>query len=224
MKKRESRQGIGRERTAFTLRFHMIRFMMLFLAVMIFTVWLFQTCCLGLVYERVREREMETAARSIEGYVGSGYLEQAVYSASRDGIMSILVYRIDGDQAIRVAMGLSDVEEEKISLTSPKGMAELYAKAKESDGAYHAHLTFGGKEIHQSLPQRLFPWFMGGDARSGREVIHMVYVHLCEDASGGEYMLLLNTALEPMTPLVHTLQRQFFWIFSILMVDSRFDP
>ena len=198
----------------------MIRFILLFLAIMIFTVWLFQTCFLGLVYQRVREKDMERAAKSIAECINSDHLAQTVYSYSKDDMLNISVYRIEGDQAIRVDMRQSEMEE-NISLTSPQGKAELYAKAKESDGVYHTHLTFGGKEIQQTLIQRLFPWMnvREGD-NSIREMIRMVYVHLCYDVNGGEYMLLLHTELEPMTPLVHTLQRQFFWIFGILLVIS----
>jgi signal transduction histidine kinase len=48
----------------------------------------------------------------------------------------------------------------------------------------------------------------------------MAHIRLFNDSVGNEYMIFLNASLEPMAPLVHTLQQQFIWIFVILVLFS----
>lgn len=217
MKRSAFRKRVKCAKSNICLRFHLIRFLIIFLAIAIFVTWLFQVGLLDFVYEKVRKNDMEQAAELISLQVGREQLTPTVYAASMDGLMGVSVYRIDGDQAYLIASEAPIADHEQISLFSSEEMATLYEKAVENEGDFQTQLTFGGKEVKVNFLQRLFPRiFRKSESFVSSEMIHLVQVRLCNDQFGNEYMILINSSMEPMTPLVHTLQRQFGWIFVIL--------
>jgi len=204
-----------------SLRFYLLRFLVIFLAVVIFITWLFQVGLLNLLYENVRKKDMEKAADEIIETIGTKRFTQTVYMLSMDNLLNVQIYVIDGEQAVRIASESPDTEENGISLVSSKGLAKFYADAKENGGSYHTQLTFGGQEVERNFLQMLFPWaYEKSDSFVSQEMIHLAHIRLHIDEKGNEYMLFLNASLEPMAPLVHTLQRQFIWIFAILVLFS----
>lgn len=215
------RHCVKSSKSNISLRFHLVRFLVIFLAIVIFITWLFQVGLLDVLYENVRKRDMEQSAEDIVKQIDSEDLSKAVYTASMDNIIGVIVYQINGNQAVRIASEVPTADEETAALFFPKELSRLYGDAKNAGGSFHTKLTFGGKEVQIGFFQRLFPWIFGkADSYVSEEMIHLVHVRLCEGADGTEYMLLLNTELEPMTPLVHILQRQFIWIFAILVLLS----
>ncbi len=220
--KRTMRQGknIETAKSDITLRFYLLRFLVIFLAFVIFVTWLFQVGLLNILYEKVRKKDMEKAANEIIETIGTKQFTQTVYTLSMDNFLNIQIYLVDGEQAVEIASESPDTEENAISLVSSKGLANLYNNARENDGFYHTQLTFGGQEVKRGLFQRLFPWAYKSESFVSREMIHLAHIRLYNDVNGSEYMLFLNASLEPMAPLVHTLQRQFVWIFAILVLFS----
>ncbi len=221
MKPKDFRKKAEAAKANISLRFHLIRFLVIFLAIVIFITWLFQVGLLDVLYENVRKRDMEQSADEIVKHIGTDELPKAVYTASSENLIGVVVYQINGNQAVRIATEVPTADEETVSLFFPKELSRLYEDAKAADGSFHTKLTFGGKEVQIGLLQRLFPWAIGrSDSYVSEKMIHLVHVRLFEEEDGTEYMLLLNTALEPMMPLVHILQRQFIWIFGILVLLS----
>lgn len=211
--KREMRRN--RKSTPISLRSHLAWYMLIFLSIVLMTTWLFQVGLLDVVYEKVRERDMEQVGERIAAAVGSDTLEDVVYHSSMDELMEIAVYRIDGGRAIRItANNFSGDSEEAPSITN-RHMAGLYKRAVAAGGSLHTQLTFGGHEAHYTIWDKLFPK-SNSDVERGS--VSMVYTMVWKDSAENEYMLLLNTSLEPLVPMVHTLQRQFVWIFGILSV------
>ena len=200
-----------------SLRAHLVRYMLIFLGIVLMITWLFQVGLLDVVYEKVRERDLEQVGDRIAEAVGSDSLEDVVYNISMEELMEISVYRIDSGRAIRVASNTFSGDMGSAPLISKHRMAELYKCAAEAGGSFHTQLTFGGHEANYTVWDKLFPK-TNSDVERGS--ISMVFAHLCEDGDGNEYMLLLNTSLEPLRPMVHTLQRQFVWILGILSVIS----
>ncbi|MBR7098747.1 MAG: hypothetical protein IKC59_04965 [Clostridia bacterium] len=199
--KKKFRHRVESAKSNISLRFHLVRFLVIFLAVVIFITWLFQVGLLDLLYENVRKRDMEQSADDIIKYIDSDELSKAVYTASMDNLIGVVVYQINGNQAIRIASEVPTADEETVALFFPKEMSRLYSDAQNAGGSFHTKLTFGGKEVKIGFFQRLFPWIFGkSDSYVSEEMIHLVHVRLCEGADGTEYMLLLNTALEPMIP------------------------
>lgn len=217
MREQSVRKKAESAKANISLRFHLIRFLIIFLSIAVFVTWLFQVGLLDFVYEKVRKKDMAKAADVISANLEQEQLEATVYAASMDGLMNVLVYRIEGGQA-RLVASQTTMDAREIS---PNGLSRLYEKALENDGVFQTQLTFGGKEIKLNLFQRLFPRaFVKSESFISQEMVHLVHVRVCNDAEGNEYMIFLNSSLEPMTPMVHTLQRQFVWIFVILLLIS----
>ena len=185
MREQSVRKKAESAKANISLRFHLIRFLIIFLSIAVFVTWLFQVGLLDFVYEKVRKKDMAKAADVISANLEQEQLEATVYAASMDGLMNVLVYRIEGEQA-RLVASQTTMDAREIS---PNGLSRLYEKALENDGV-------------------------------SQEMVHLVHVRVCNDAEGNEYMIFLNSSLEPMTPMVHTLQRQFVWIFVILLLIS----
>lgn len=213
-KKTESARNVG-------LRSYLLRFLVVFLTVVIFVTWLFQVGLLNILYEKVRKRDMENAADEIIEAIGTKRFHQTIYMLSMDNLLNIQVYRIDGSYALQIASETPDTDENAASLVSSESLAKFYSDAKKNEGFHHTQLTFGGQEVKTGLFQKLFPWAYGrSETFVSREMIHLAHIRLYTDVDGSEYMIFLNASLEPMAPLVHTLQRQFIWIFAILVLFS----
>ena len=207
--------------TEASLRSYLLRFLVIFLAVVIFVTWLFQVGLMNLLFERVRKSDMEKAADEIVEVIGTRQFSRTVYVLSKENLLNIQVYQINGTRALQLASETSDMDESESFIVSAENLSSLYADAKENDGSYHAQLTFGGKEVKTGIFQKLFPRVFGKtEGFVSSEMIHLAHVRLYTDANGNEYMIFLNASLEPMTPLVHTLQRQFVWIFVMLVLFS----
>lgn len=215
---RKKKDGSGKApRRRISLRVYLIVFMLLFLAVVLLVTWLFQVVLLDAVYEGVRRRDLKRAAGLISDALGEDNLSDVVYETAMDGVMSILVYRIDGERATEIVSENATVGSKPLFIT-PEGMSELYVKAVSEGGSYHAKVTFGGALVEHSFVQSLLPTDPGeSDSFVTPEMLNLLYVQISEDAAGSQYMLLLSTALSPLTSMVNTLQRQFVWIFGILL-------
>ena len=101
-----------------SLRFYLLRFLVIFLVVAIFVTWLFQVGLLNILYEKVRKKDMEKVADEIVQTIGTKRFTQTVYALSMDNLLNIQVYLIDRDRAIQIASESPDTEENDISIIS----------------------------------------------------------------------------------------------------------
>ncbi len=205
-----------RLRSKFGLRAHLIFVMLLLLGLFLLITWIFQSVFFELVYENVRRRELERTADKLSAVLGEDRLQPTVYDLSMDGLMSILVYRIDGSQGVRIAYQHATGEIEKNFTITPEQISKFYGEALSSETGYHTQVVFGGQEIGRSFFQSILPLRQNGDALP--ETVNMVYARVCKDASGVQYLLLLNAPMTPLTSTVETFRHQFTWIFVILLV------
>lgn len=220
MKQASTKSGVRAKKphATFSLRAHLIWFMLIFLAVVLLVTWLFQVALLDVLYESVRMHDLERASEQVADALGGEQLQEVVYDVAMDGLMGVLVYRMDGDRATEIVSGNATAPEGSIFIAT-EHMSKLYLKAQKAGGTYHAKVTFGGHEVEHSFWQTLFPPDQSDvETVVTPEMMNLMYIRLCEDADQNQYMILLNTALSPLTPMVHTLKSQFVWIFTILLV------
>ena len=221
MNRKKEERPHNKFRTDLSLNFHLIRFLVLFLIVTILVTWIFQVGLLDLIYEKVRERDMINEANELAHQVGTEQLREAAYEVSTESMMSVLVYQITGQRAILTASEGPVQDQAHISMISSEVLTNLYQKAVNNDGSLQTQLTFDGAQTQSNLFQRIFSSIsLKKDPFSPHKTTHMVHIRVCNDASGNEYMIMLNSSMEPMSPLVHTLQRQFILIFFVLLLVS----
>jgi len=207
----------ARKHSGVSLRAHLVLYMLLFLGLVLMITWLFQVGLLDIVYEKVRAGDMEDAAEELSAAVGTGNPEMTAFEIAMREIINIRLYRINGGKAVEVLSQSTGLLDKSILGISPFRMSEIYKKASENDGALHLHLTFGGQEVERSVWTRLFPRGGVGSERDS-SALNQAYVYLFRDEIGDDYMIFLYASLEPLSPMVNTLQRQFVWIFGILAV------
>ncbi len=205
-----------RLRSRIGLRAHLICVMLLLLALFLLITWVFQSAFMELMYESVRRRELERTADKISAELGGERLQPTVYDLSMDGLMSILIYRIDGDRGVRIASQHATEEIEKNFTVTAEQISKFYGKALSSEEGYHTQVVFGGQEIGRSFFQSILPIRRSGEVAP--ETVNMVYARVCEDAGGVPYLILLNAPMTPLTSTVAIFRHQFWYIFVILLI------
>ena len=200
-----------------SIRAHLVRYLLIFLAVVLLGTWLFQVGLLNFVYEKTRENDLENAADILKNELGSDSFEDVAYNLAMDRFMSVIVFQINGGKATRLFSQSYTFPEKHVPGISPQRMGELYAMTVEAGGELHLQLTFGGYEVRRTLWDKV-RFDVTDEKSSVSGGADMVYIYLCQDADGRDYMLFLNVSLEPLLPMVNTMQQQLILIFVILIV------
>ncbi len=194
-----------------SIRWKLIVYFAIFVAVALLVMWVFQVYLLNNFYELIKRREMAHSSTELANYIEDETLDMHAYDQAMDGVMAVAIYRMDRDspkQMISV-----DATGQSTGITLPTQQLEkYYSKAAEHGGSYTGNFTLGGIEV----PGRGFPIFQfKEDAYPGVRLMHM---RLVEGESGNIYLILLNAARQPLSTTVQILRTQFLWIFSILLV------
>ncbi len=198
-------------RNGFSIRWKLIVYFAVFVAVAILVMWVFQVYLLNNFYELIKRREMAHSATELANYVENENLDIHAYDHAMDGVMAVVVYRMDRD--VPEQMISVDATGQTNGITLPTQQLEkYYTKAAENGGSYTGNFTLGGVEVRG----RVFPVFpFQQDNSPGVRLMHM---RLVEGESGNIYLILLNAARQPLSTTVQILRTQFSWVFSILLV------
>ncbi|MBE6620683.1 MAG: HAMP domain-containing histidine kinase [Ruminococcaceae bacterium] len=222
----ESR-GIG-------IQWRLLGYLSLFIAFALIVLWVFQVHMLVPFYENIKRREMGQTADGLalalenEGAtLPSSVFDDAVWEYAETYNTCIQVWRVEGDRARIVAS--ADISDGCIiHHISGDRIARLYRLAKEEGGTYSGKVKFhrGG-----------MIWMDNdGTVREStqipdEEVKNPVIAHKNDDVSavlariktgadGMEYVIMLDSELEPLNAMVSTLYAQFSWIALILLVSA----
>ena len=223
----ESR-GIG-------IQWRLMGYLSLFIAFALVVLWLFQVQMLVPFYENIKLREMEQTADGLalalenEGAtLPSSVFDDAVWEYAETYNTCIQVWRVEGERARIVAS--ADISDGCIiHHVSGDRIAQLYRLAKEEGGTYSGKVKFhrdgmiwmdndGTVRESTQIPDK-------------EEIKNPVIAHKNDDVSavlariktgadGMEYVIMLDSELEPLSAMVSTLYAQFSWIALILLVSA----
>lgn len=199
-------------RTGVSIRWKLLLYFAIFVAVAVFVMWVFQVYLLNNFYELIKRREMTHSASELAGYVEDDALGLHAYDQAMDGVMAVAIYRMERGSTPKQIISV-DATGQTTGISLPEQQLDkYYQKAVENKGSYTGNFTFGGVEV----PGRAFPIFQfNQNAYPGVRLMHM---RIVQGESGSIYLILLNAALQPLSTTVQILQTQFFWILSILLV------
>ncbi len=201
---KKARQGVS-------IRWKLIVYFAIFVAVALLVMWVFQVYLLNNFYELIKRREMAHSATELGNYIEDENLDIHAYDHAMDGVMAVAIYRMDRDapkQMISV-----DATGQTTGITLPTQQLEkYYNKAAENGGSYTGNFTLGGIEVRR----RALPVFQFQQDNSPS--VRLMHMRLIEGESGNIYLILLNAARQPLSTTVQILRTQFLWIFSILLV------
>ena len=91
-----------KSRAGFSIRWKLIVYFAIFVAIALLVMWVFQVYLLNNFYELVKRREMARSAQTIVYHVEQQDLEMHAYNQALDGVMSVAVYRIEGEEVSQI--------------------------------------------------------------------------------------------------------------------------
>ncbi len=205
-------------RDSVSVRWKLAFYMSLFVAIVLIITWVFQVFLLDIFYRSIKKNEMEETARKLAHNLESEEtLKQAAFVEAADHSLCVVVYRIQNgpkEQVINIDATGSNV----VFSFSENRLHEFYRRAVQNNGTFSTKIALGGVEVHDStiFDQFHFP-FENGQTKLPSKNIRLLYVTLTTDTTGTEYMIVLDSNIQPLDATVQTLANQYLWIAMIVL-------
>ena len=203
-----------------SIRWKLLMYMTVFVAVVLLVTWFFQIFLLGNFYRYVKKQEMKESSELIVQNLESDSLPTVARHTAVDHSLFVTVFKIENGNAENVA--IADATGKGVpGALSNQHLVRFYQKAKESGGSYYSRLAFGNVEFPEEGFFDQLPFVKGKEEQKiSPNNMRMLYVSVAEGASGSEYLILLDTSLQPFDTTVYTLTRQYLWIVIIILIAA----
>ncbi|MBQ7347972.1 MAG: HAMP domain-containing histidine kinase [Clostridia bacterium] len=205
-----------------SIRWKLVVYMTLFVAIILLVTWLFQIVLLDAFFRAVKKNEMREAADALAVKVASDDLQTAAYGEAIDHSLCVTIFRIAENGSERMVN--IDATGSNFTVTlSPEHLGKLYNKALENEGTYFSRIAFGGFEVSDgsiSFDNLPFSDERGTEKKIPTKNMRMVYVKLVQGTDDSTYMILLDASLQPLDSTVRTLGTQFLWIAGIILIAA----
>lgn len=230
----------SKEKPMVGIQWRLMGYLSLFVAFVLFVIWILQIRMLAPLYEDIKNREMRNTADALSGLLQREEtfeadkdmtLKNAVWTYAGDYNICVRVWRVvEGHARIAASADVSD--DCIIHHVTGDRIAELYVQAKERGGSYSCKVSFyldgmvwmdNDGNLHVSgeidgaaaeeIRDNMTPPYEDND-------VSALYVRLVEGADGMEYVIMLDSELRPLSATVSTLQAQFYWIAAILLATA----
>ncbi len=205
-------------------------YLCLFTLFILAVVWVMQIGLLKYFYSQSKSKELSVADRALVEAINtsSGELEQTVEMCATDYRLCIRVFRVEGTTARQVAS--ADVSADCVIHRISDGfLTYLYNEAIHAGGLYvkkvspdvlfltkpDAMAGWSGPNRPPQEDKENFRDFMWSPTLSGDVNVLQVRVITGEDRAN--YIIMLNSELEPLNATVETLKTQFWMIAFILL-------
>lgn len=190
-----------------SIKWKLLGFLAVFVAVLILMLWLFQVVFLESIYEAIQTRTVKVTAESIARRIDSDELPAQLLKLYEQNRISCRVVTAEG-QDVACVVGM----ESTIKDLLPVQLMLIYATAARDGGATLEVLD--AEELQSSIYQPLF----GG--RRERNVRTIIYGKLVTSSDGGKLMILLNSTITPVNATVDTLRAELVVITIVMTVLS----
>ena len=205
-------------RPGVSIRWKLIVYFAIFVAIALLVTWIFQVYLLNNFYEWIKSREMVRSAEMLSTHIGKEDLDIHVYDQALDGVMAVGIYEFVGKNATQVA-NVDATGHAGIALPQSQ-LSKYFNKAAQNAGNFTGKFTLGGIEVNDTeLP--LFVTNKKGD-RSNETNIRLVHLQLVQGEGDTIYLIVLNASLQPLSTTVQILRTQFLWILTILLICAGF--
>ena len=178
--------------------------LLIFVAVMLVVIWVFQVALLNWFYEQSKMEELETTDKALSAFLTNP--QELNNTAS--------FYATEYDECIRVFIVESDEAREIVKdvCTSPSCLIHHVSSETLSDYCSKAMNSEDGVYIEQLAHSDPHSKHDTGDFGT-------VYVSI-KQSDGNTYVIMLNSDHVPLNATVNTLQMQFSWIAFILLIAA----
>lgn len=176
--------------------------LLIFVIIMLCTIWIFQVELLNKFYQRSKMEELDLTKKTVCQAIDDGKnIEREVVRHSYQFDTCISVYKMVGkNQAMEITSSHVNATC-LIHHISPEALSRFYTEAKEQGGEY------------------IDKW-KRNPVQSDMTSISTIYVSIHTDNEGNEYILIFNSELEPLNATVITLEKQYGWIAGILVIGA----
>lgn len=210
-----------RTKKGISVRWKLLLYMTGFVVIILVITWFFQIFLLDDFYRMVKRKEMKEASEMLEESLDSKEMSDIARKCAVDYSLYVTVYRISNDAAEKIVHADDTGNSVPVNL-SEKDLQRFYNKAKENGGAFYSRLAFGHLEVPEDDLLDMIPFIP--DEEEEQKIpdksIRMIYVSIAEDASNAEYLVFLDTSLQPLRSTVRTLGLQYGWILIIILVAA----
>ena len=210
---------IRREKARDTIRHHTtgIRWriflcLVLFVLMLLMTLWFFQIRMLGYFYEREKYDELELVSEDLISHLEMEHFDDRVDLTAKEKNICVCVFRIEGSTATAVA----DADANSncvVHHLSAELLSNLYDNAKKNGGTYDKRMQF----VKNDEPGEDDFYVPGMHDPS--KAVNVLFVRLVT-VEGREYLLVLDSMLSPIRTIISTLQVQFSWIVMLLLIAT----
>ncbi len=214
--------GGGRISISWKLFAYLVIFTLFILAV----VWVMQIGLLNYFYSQSKNKELAIADRALTEAVMErpSELDRTVETYATDYRLCIRIFRVEGTTARQIA-GADVSSDCLIHRISDKFLTYLYNEAVENDGLYVKKVS--PNVLFLTNPDAMSGW-MGpqGDRENFRDFmwspsmsgdVNVVQVRVVSVQGGENYIVMLNSEMEPLNATVETLKTQF-WMIAIILL------
>ena len=173
--------------------------LILFVAMILIIIWVFQIVLLNRFYENSKIEGFGITNEMIELSIGDTEdIKATVYTRSVETDTCIRVFKIVDGEAL-------DIADSDVSMgcfvhhTSGENLYQLYSRAESNGGIYSRRIV---------------------NPQDKDSTLSMVHVAIVEGYDSYTYVIMQDSELVPLNATVKTLERQFGWIMSVLLIGA----
>ncbi|MCL1976037.1 MAG: HAMP domain-containing histidine kinase [Firmicutes bacterium] len=202
------------------LRWRIFLYLLGFTALLLLLLWLFQTVYLDSFYRRVKISEITGAASAIAHNIDNENILTTLDRLAAEREMCIQIFNLsvmgDSERQEEIAGYDADVLPDcLIHHLSLIEVSRLYNSALEAGGPYTE--VINGNDLHGRIIENGFFIIRRPGAGPGES---MVLSQVFNGVNGDEFLLLLDSKLQPVNATVHTLRVQLTFITALMVVTA----
>ena len=210
----------AQKRVGFSIRWKLIVYFAIFVAIALLVMWVFQVYLLNNFYELVKRREMDRSAQTLAYHVEQEDLKMHAYNQALDGVMNVAVYRIAGEDVSQI-VNVDATGHSGITMPSNQ-ILRLCQKASENGGSFTGRFTLGGLEVDNREWPPLPANKNEAETQANNKNILLTHFQLVEGTNQSHYLIILTANLEPLSSTVQILKTQLSWVSAILLICAGF--
>ncbi len=186
-------------------------YLLLFLAVMIVLLWLFEIVFLDDFYKAIKISQVRHAAEAISQNIDNESLIALVRRFATENQMCVSIVDEDGITYISADVMPGCVIHNTPSITTSR----LYSLAETEGGSYLNTIERSAFRDETYDDSKFFGKVPAKDM--GMSTI-VLYTKIAPEVNGENYAVIINTNISPITSTVDTLRTQLLWITAIMAV------
>lgn len=208
------------------LRFHLAVGFLIFSALLLAVLWLFQTVFLESFYKSIKTNQVKSCARSVSDHIDSDDLSDLIADIEEQNTMVVGIYNTSG--AIFTCEYVTASQPGFRSDISMSTVYDLYQKAQDNGGECSS-ITAVGKERHFEMhsfrkdgatqDEAHLDVIMHEPALERETVQTLAYARVVTTDSG-EYLVILESEITPVSSVVETLRYQLLIVTAVIVVLS----